>query len=61
MRQFGISEDEVRLTLDAPDETGNANMGRWYSQKLIGHRLVRVIYNKSADEIVVITAMLRRR
>ncbi len=61
MRQFGVSEDEVRLVLNEPGETGEANKGRVYSQKLVGHRLVRVIYNKSSDEIMVITAMLRRR
>ncbi len=61
MRQFGISEDEVRAVLDEPDEEGEANMGRSFSQKLVGNRLMRVVYNKSADEVVVITAMLRRR
>jgi hypothetical protein len=61
MRQFGISEDEVRAVLDEPSEEGEANMGRSFSQKLVGNRLMRVVYNKSADEVVVITAMLRRR
>ncbi|MBA2692563.1 MAG: DUF4258 domain-containing protein [Rubrobacter sp.] len=61
MRQFGISEDEVRAVLDEPSEEGEANMVRSFSQKLVGNRLMRVVYNKSADEVVVITAMLRRR
>lgn len=36
MRQFGISEDEARAVLDEPDEEGEANMGRSFSQKLVG-------------------------
>lgn len=61
MEQYGISEDEVRAVLDGPDEEGAANFGRLYAQKQFGHRSIRVIYNRGADEAVVISVMLRRR
>jgi hypothetical protein len=61
MELYGISEDAVRSVLAEADEAGQANFGRFYSQKTIGHRKIRVIYNQGADEAVVITVMLRRR
>ena len=61
MEQHGITEEEVRSVLEEADDEAQANLGRLYSQKLIGHRIVRVIYNQGADEAVVISVMLRRR
>ncbi len=61
MAERGISEEEARAVLEEPDQGGAANFGRLYFQKRIGHRRVRVIYNRGADEIVVVSVMLRRR
>lgn len=61
MELYEISEEEVLQVLDQPDEEGEANLGRLYSQKQIGQRRIRVIYNRGADEAVVVTVMLRRR
>lgn len=61
MEQFGISESEVRLIVGQPEEEGDANLGRRYAQKQIGQRRIRVVYNRGADEAVVVTVMLRRR
>ena len=61
METYKITEQEVRSVLEEADEEGRANFGRLYSQKLVGHRTVRVIYNKGANEAVVILVMLRRR
>lgn len=61
MERHGITEKEVRSVLEEADEKGQANLGRLYSQKLAGHRIVRVIYNQGADEAVVISVMLRKR
>ncbi len=61
MELYGISEEEVRQVLGQPDEEGEANLGRLYSQKQIGQRRIRVIYNRGTDEAVVVTVMLRRR
>lgn len=44
-----------------PDEEGAANFGRLYAQKEIGSRRIRVIYNRGAEEAVVVSVMLRRR
>lgn len=61
MGQHSISEEEVISVLEDADEEGQANFGRFYTQKTVGHRKIRVIYNQGADEAVVITVMLRRR
>lgn len=61
MEEHGISESEARLTVGQPEEEGDANLGRRYAQKQIGRRRIRVIYNRGADEAVVVTVMLRRR
>ena len=36
-------------------------MGRRYSQKVIGSRKIRVVYNIGKDEVVIVTVMLRGR
>lgn len=61
MRARGIPEEEARLVLEEPDEEGAANLGRLYAQKVIGHRRIRVVYNRGADETVAVSVMLRRR
>lgn len=61
MEERGISEEEARSVLEEPDFEGLANFGRLYSQKRIGSRRIRVIYNQGADEAVVVSVMLRRR
>ena len=59
--EFRITEDEIRAVLERPDSEGEANFGRLWSQKQIGPRRIRVIYNQDIDEAVVVTVMLRRR
>lgn len=61
MELYGISEDAVRSVLEESDEQGQANFGRLYAQRLIGHRLIRVVCNYGEDGTVVVTVMLRRR
>ena len=61
MRRRGISEEEARRVLEEPVEEDEANFGRFYAQKVIGHRRIRVVYNQGADEIVVVSVMLLRR
>jgi hypothetical protein len=46
MEARDISEEEARLVVGQPDEEGVANFGRLYAQKVIGHRRIRVIYNR---------------
>lgn len=61
MELYGITVAEIYQAVSQPDEEGEANLGRLYSQKQIGQRRIRVIYNRGADEAVVVTVMLRRR
>lgn len=58
---FGITEDEIRTVLERPDWGSEDNFGRLWSQKQIGPRRIRVIYNQGADEAMVVAVMLRRR
>jgi hypothetical protein len=46
MAEYGVTEDEVRLIVDQPDEEGTANFGCRYAQKVLGHRRIRVVYNR---------------
>jgi hypothetical protein len=61
MERFSISPADVLRVFEDPDEEGEAKRGRLYAQKRIGHRTVRVIYNRGADEAIVVSVMLRRR
>jgi hypothetical protein len=61
MERFSISPADVLRVFEEPDEEGAANFGRLYAQRQIGHRTIRVIYNRGADEAIVVTVMLRRR
>ena len=61
MERFGISSTEVIETIGFADERGEANMGRVWAQRDVGHRRIRVVYNQGADEAIVVTVMLRRR
>ena len=61
MWRRGISEEQDHRVLEEPVEEGEANFGRFYAQKAIGHRRIRVVYNRGADEIVAVSVMLRRR
>jgi hypothetical protein len=46
MERRGISEEEVAAVLEDPNEEGPANFGRLYAQSVIGHRRIRVVYNR---------------
>ena len=61
MAEYAVTDEEVRLIVGQPDDEGTANPGRHYAQKVIGHRRIRVVYNRGTDEAVVVTVMLRRR
>ncbi len=61
MERRGISEEEVAAVLEDPNEEGPANLGRLYAQSVIGHRRIRVVYNRETDEAVVVSVMFRRR
>lgn len=59
MAEYGIIQEEIRLVVGQPDDEGTANLGRRYAQKVLGHRRIRVVYNQSTDETIVVTVMLR--
>ncbi len=40
--------------LEGPNEEGPATFGRLYAQSVIGHRRIRVVYNRAANEALVV-------
>ncbi len=56
MKERGITEDEVINAISEPDYVGKGYGDREVAQKLINGKLLRVIYEKHGDEIIVITA-----
>lgn len=56
MKERGITKDEVINAINEPDYVGKGYGNREVAQKLIDGKLLRVIYEKHGDEIVVITA-----
>jgi hypothetical protein len=64
MRKRGISEEQVRLTVQRPERTREGRLGRVVAERLFsdakGGYLVRVPYNVGQDEAVVVTVIKRR-
>lgn len=56
MKERRITKDEVINAISEPDHVGKGYGGREVSQKHIDGKLLRVIYERHGDEIVVITA-----
>ena len=66
MHRRGVSEDQVRETVEQPDSMMEGRLRRTVAEKWIelerGGRYVRVVYNQEgADEIVVVTVITHRR
>lgn len=56
IKERGITKDEVIDAISEPDYVGKGYGGREVAQKLTDGKLLRVIYEKHGDEIIVITA-----
>ncbi len=56
MKERGITKDEVINAISKPDYVEKGYGGREVAQKLIDGKLLRVIYERHGDEIIVITA-----
>jgi hypothetical protein len=59
---FQLEEEDVRRTVVAPDRVSRARMGRWVAQRGLSERhVLRVIYEESPHERVVVTFYPARR
>lgn len=59
---FGLDEDVVSRTIREPDHVSRARRSRWVAQRMLGERhLLRVIYEESPQERIVITFYPARR
>ncbi|WP_457550515.1 DUF4258 domain-containing protein [Archaeoglobus sp.] len=56
MKERGITKEEVIKAISEPDYVGKGYGEREVAQKLIDGKLLRVIYERHGDEIIVITA-----
>jgi Domain of unknown function (DUF4258) len=57
----GVSSEEVVETIRSPDSSYVGRFGRIVSEKDLGTRVLRVIYNVGQDEAVVISAVPIRK
>ena len=59
---FELSEEAVCRTVLKPDQVSQTRKGRWVAQRAISERhLLRVIYEESLHERVVVTCYPARR
>jgi hypothetical protein len=56
MNQRCISEEMIRAVLSHPDNVDSQDMERKIAQRLIDSKLLRVIYEKEEDAIIVVSA-----
>ena len=57
-----ITEEEVKKTVEEPDSLKVGRRGRVIAQRIVGkEHLLRVIYEKKRDDIIIITFYPARR
>jgi hypothetical protein len=56
MLDRGISEADVRATLEAPDHLGPSFEKRWHARKLVEKRTLEVVFFRAVKQTQVITA-----
>ena len=60
MKWRKIAEAEVKSTIADPDMLQDAIKERKNAFKTLGGRLVKVTYGREGDDIVVVTAVIKR-
>ncbi|HIH73204.1 MAG: Uncharacterized protein XD43_0977 [Thermococcales archaeon 44_46] len=58
MKERKISKELVIETITSPDEVYIGYFGRKVAQKRLNGKLIRVVYEESKDEVVVITVYI---
>jgi hypothetical protein len=59
MKWRKITEAEVESTIAHPDMQQDSIRGRKNAFKTLGNRLVKVTYCREADDIVIVTAVIK--
>jgi len=60
MKWRQIGEAEVESTIADPDMQQDSTKGRKNAFKTVGGRLVKVTYCREGDDIVIVTAVIKR-
>lgn len=60
MKWRDISENELRLAITNPDKLEDTIEGRKNAFKTIGSRLLKITYKPEDDNLVVITAIVKK-
>ena len=61
MQERRVSEEQVRETLENPDNSWAGRFGRIVVEKGFDTYVLRVIYNEGVDEAVIITVIRKRK
>jgi hypothetical protein len=61
MKWRQIGEAEVESTIADPDMQQDSIKGRMNAFKTVGGRLVKVTYCREGDDIVIVTAVIKRK
>lgn len=61
MKEREVMEEEVELTINAPDFNEQSVRGRTNAFKFINDRFLRVTYREELDHILIITVTMRKK
>ncbi len=61
MAQRHVSPDEIRETLETPDEILPGDFDEEMAIKQYGHREIRVVYRQTADDTYLIITVMKPR
>jgi len=61
MKWRQITEAEMESTITDPDMQQDSIKGRKNAFKTLGGRLVKVTYSREGDDIVIVTAVTKRK
>lgn len=61
MKEREVTEEEIEITINAPEYTELSIKGRKNAYKFTSNRFLRVTYKEEYDHILVITVTVRKR
>ena len=59
MRWRMITEEDVRVVIDNPDQLENTIKGRKNAFKVLGDKTLKITYKCENEDIILITAMVK--
>ena len=55
MKTYNLSEEFIFDTIKNPDKTLTGHAGRLVAQKSIDHYILRVVYEKIGEKVIIVT------